>query len=63
MKTKVDEDLCTSCEDCANAAPEVFEMNDEEIAIVKVDVVPADKEEAVRQTAEECPADAISVEE
>jgi ferredoxin len=38
-------------------------MNDEEIAIVKVDVVPADKEEAVRQTAEECPADAISVEE
>jgi ferredoxin len=63
MKVKVDEDLCTGCEDCCNDVPEVFEMNDDGIAVVKVDEVPADKVDAVKRTAEECPAAAIEVEE
>ena len=32
MKAKVDSDLCTSCEDCCQSVPEVFEMGDEGIA-------------------------------
>lgn len=63
MKAKVDPDLCTSCEDCCQSVPEVFEMGDEGFAVVKVAVVPADKEDATREIAENCPASAISVEE
>jgi ferredoxin len=62
MKVKVDPDLCTACELCTETCPEVFEMG-EDIAIVKVGTVPSDLEESARQAAEDCPAEAIIVEE
>ena len=62
MKVSIDEDLCTGCGLCEETAPDVFEMPDE-IAKVKVDVVPADSEDAVRQAAEECPVECIAIEE
>ena len=62
MKVKVDEDLCTGCEDCVSAVPDVFEMNDDGLAEVKVDEVPAELADDVKKAAEECPADAIEVE-
>ncbi len=62
MKTRVDPDLCTGCELCVDSVPDVYEMNDD-IAVVKVDVVPEDIEEDVREAAESCPAEAIIVEE
>jgi ferredoxin len=55
MKVRVDPDLCT--ETC----PDIFEMG-EDVATVKVDVVPSDSEECVRQAAEDCPAEAIIIE-
>ncbi len=60
MKTKVDPDLCTGCELCTQICPEVFEMEDD-LAVTKVDEVPADIEEACRQAAEECPVEAIII--
>ena len=42
MKVTIDESLCTGCGVCADDLPDVFEMNDEDMAIVKVDPVPAD---------------------
>lgn len=62
MKAKVDADLCTACELCTETCPEVFEMG-EDLAVVKVDVVPAEAEETARQAAEDCPAEAIIIEE
>lgn len=62
MKAKVDPELCTACELCVDTCPEVFEMG-EDIAQVKVDEVPADAEESCRQAADECPAEAIIIEE
>jgi len=62
LKVSVDEDLCTGCELCAETCPEVFEMKDG-VSHVKVDVVPEDAEECARQAAEECPVEAISIEE
>ena len=62
MKVTIDEDLCTGCALCEETAPDVFEMP-EEIAKVKVDVVPADSEDLVRQAAEECPVECIEIEE
>ena len=63
MKVKIDEDLCTGCEDCVNEVPEVFEMNDDGLAQVKSEDVPSEQEAKVKQSAEDCPASAIEVEE
>jgi len=42
--------------------PEVFEMNDDGISIVKVDEVPSEHEDACREAIESCPVDAITEE-
>jgi ferredoxin len=47
---------------CVEICPEVFEMGDE-IAEAKVDPVPPQYEDLVREAAEECPTDAIVITE
>jgi len=61
MKVEVTED-CIACGLCVDSCPEVFEMG-EEFAEVIVDEVPDESEECVRQAAEDCPTEAIVVEE
>jgi len=61
MKVKIDEDLCTACELCVDICEEVFEMGDD-VAVVKVDVVPSDSEDDVQEAVDSCPAEAITVE-
>ncbi len=62
MKVTIDEELCTGCELCVDTCPDVFEMRDD-IAVAKVDEVPEDLEEDVRDAADSCPAEAIIIEE
>ena len=62
MKACVDAELCTGCGPCVDICPEVFELNDEGIAIVKVNPVPPDVEESCREAADNCPTEAISIE-
>lgn len=54
------EDTCTACGLCVDTCPEVFDMGDE-MAIVIVDDVPEECEDAVQQAADECPVEAIVV--
>ncbi len=62
MKAVVDTELCIGCGACEEVCPTVFEMH-EDIAVVKVDELPAGEEEACRRAVGECPTEAISIEE
>ncbi len=63
MTVWVEIDLCDGCGPCADICPDVFELNEEGIAAVKVNEVAADVQEACREAAESCPTEAISIEE
>ncbi|MDT8301981.1 MAG: ferredoxin [Sedimentisphaerales bacterium] len=54
------EDTCTACGLCVDTCSDVFDMGDE-MAIVIVDEVPEEFEDAVQQAADECPVEAIIV--
>ncbi len=61
MKAVVD-DSCTGCGVCIDVCPEVFEMGDNDIAVVIVDPVPAESEDACREAADQCPSESIILE-
>jgi ferredoxin len=62
MRVIVDEETCIGCGLCAEECPEVFEMNDDK-AHVKVDEVPDDATESYKEAAENCPVEAIQMED
>ena len=61
MKAIVDQDTCTGCGLCSETCPEVFEVDD--VAKVIATPVPAAAEETAQQAAEDCPVEAITIEE
>ena len=62
MRVTVDEETCIGCGLCAEECPEVFEMNDDK-ARVKVDEVPDDATKSCEEAAENCPVEAIQMED
>lgn len=62
MKTKVDPDLCIGCELCASTVPDVYEMDGSVAQAIEGDV-PAEFEDEVRSACEDCPVEAISIDE
>lgn len=54
----VDPDMCTGCELCVDTCPDVFEMNDEGLAVV-YDPRGADEED-IQEAIDSCPVEAIS---
>ena len=62
MKVSVDKDLCTGCGLCVDAVPDVFELADEQ-ASVKTATVKKQLCDIVREVSEDCPSEAIIVEE
>ena len=63
MKVRIDPTLCNGCGPCIDICPEVFELDQDGIAIVKVNQIPVDLEEACREAADSCPTEAIAIEE
>ena len=61
MKVRVDPQVCAGFGVCVGICPEVFELHDDGYAVVVVDKVPLEHEDAVRQAVEQCPARAISL--
>lgn len=62
MKATVDEETCIGCELCVDTCPGVFEMADDK-ARAKVNEVPKEMIESCREAAENCPVEAIRIEE
>lgn len=62
MKVFVDEDLCIGCGLCADTCPDIFEIVDDK-SIVRVSEVPKTYEDLVKEARDNCPVDAISIEE
>ena len=75
MKVWIDQDLCTGDGLCEEIAPAVFTLLDDGLSYVKegdtvldnpggkasLAAVPAGMEEAVRESAEECPGECIFI--
>ncbi|MEM9561869.1 MAG: ferredoxin [Actinomycetota bacterium] len=62
MKVVVDFDLCESNAVCMNIAPEVFEVRDDDFLYVLAETPEPDLHEKVREAAERCPKQAITLE-
>ncbi|MDD4889492.1 MAG: ferredoxin [Phycisphaerae bacterium] len=61
LKVKVEPDLCAGCAVCESSAPDVFKMDDNNIAVVLPDGLAAAANDAVVEAAEGCPSEAIIV--
>ena len=62
MKAIVDEETCIGCGLCVESCPEVFELVDDK-ARTKLEEVPEEYAETCREAAEDCPVEAIHIED
>ncbi|HKL99357.1 MAG TPA: ferredoxin [Mobilitalea sp.] len=62
MKATIDHDGCIGCGLCADTCPEVFRMDDDGLAEVYTDPVPASSEDSATEAADGCPVGVITVE-
>jgi ferredoxin len=59
MRVEVDRDRCEGNAVCVGIAPDLFDLDDEDYAVVKVDPVPDDEEAVAEQSIAECPRAAL----
>ena len=62
IKVVVDRDLCQNHGQCVFAAPQVFELGDEDELVVLQDEVGEDLRANVEDAADVCPTQAITIE-
>ncbi len=62
MRVVVDEETCIGCGLCSETCPEVFEMNNDKARVI-VDEVPEEVMESCKEAVENCPVEAIEMEE
>jgi ferredoxin len=63
MRVRVDREACTGVQNCVVIAPEYFEMDSEGVARVLKANVPEEDEDLLLDAAENCPVDAIILED
>ena len=59
MRVEVDRDRCEGNAVCVGIAPDLFDLDDEDYAVMKADQMPADQEELAEQSIAECPRAAL----
>lgn len=60
MRVEVDRDRCEGNAVCVRIAPDVFDLDDDDYAVVTLDPVPAERETLAEQAIAECPRAALS---
>lgn len=63
MRVVVDMNRCESNAICMGIAPEIFELNDDDLLVVLVDRPPESERPLVLKAINQCPKQAISIEE
>ena len=63
MKVYVDSNVCGGTGLCVDTCPEVFELNQENISNASIDEIPEELEQACRKAVDNCPTNAISIEQ
>ncbi len=61
MKVRIDEESCTGCGLCVDICPEIFELGEDGLAHVTKADPPANG--CYREAADDCPSDAIIIED
>ena len=61
MQIKVDPDLCEANAVCCGLAPDVFELDDDEMLVIKLPEPPADRVERVTLAVSRCPKNALHI--
>jgi ferredoxin len=59
VRVKVDRDRCEGNAVCLGIAPDLFDLDDEDYAVVKTDPIPAEQEDLAEQSIAECPRAAL----
>jgi ferredoxin len=60
MRVEVDRDRCEGNAVCVGIAPKLFDLDDDDYAVVKLDPVPADMEDVAERSIAECPRAALN---
>lgn len=63
MRAYVDPELCIGCGLCPSLCPEVFYMENDDLARAKDIEIPKEADESAKNARDNCPVDAISIEE
>lgn len=63
MKVRIDEDKCCGFAACLSIAPDIFDMDSQNIALVLVEDPEPDRFADIRAAAAACPTAAILIEE
>ncbi|QJA09761.1 ferredoxin [Romboutsia sp. CE17] len=62
MKAFVDKDTCIGCGACTGICPEIFDMDDDGLAVAVAEEISADLVDAANDAQDSCPVSAITVE-
>lgn len=62
MKAFVDKDICIGCGACTGICPEVFDMDDDGLAIAIKEELKSDLEDSAVEAQDGCPVSAIIIE-
>jgi len=59
MRVEVDRDRCEGNAICVGIAPDLFDLDDDDYAVMKVGEIPVDQEDRAEQAVAECPRAAL----
>ena len=59
MRVEVDRDRCEGNAVCVGIAPDLFDLDDEDYAVIMADPVPDGQEDVAEQSVAECPRAAL----